>query len=82
MANTTDEAPTASHRRSSLARVAASLLAAFLPGMASAELAEGDAAPSFVFQGSDGREYSLAGLLESGKQGIVLAFFPKAFTPG
>ena len=82
MADTTDENPTASQRRNSLARVAASLLAAILPGMASAELAEGDAAPSFVFQGSDGKEYSLAGLLESGTQGIVLAFFPKAFTPG
>ena len=82
MANTTDEAPTPSHRRNSLAQVVASLLAALLPGMASAELAAGDAAPSFVFQGSDGSEYSLAGLLESGKQGIVLAFFPKAFTPG
>ena len=82
MADTTDEAAKASRRPSSLARVAASLLATFLPGTASAELAEGDAAPSFVFQGSDGREYSLAGLLESGTQGIVLAFFPKAFTPG
>jgi len=82
MANTTDEAPEASHRRSSLARIAALLLAAFLPGMASAEPAEGDAAPSFVFQGSDGREYSLTGLLGSGTQGIVLAFFPRAFTPG
>ena len=82
MSNTSDEVPTASHKRRSIARVAASLLTAFLPGMASAELASGDAAPSFVFQGSDGREYSLAGLLESGTQGIVLAFFPKAFTPG
>lgn len=82
MANTSDEAPTASNRRSPFARVAASLLAAFVPGMASAELSVGDAAPSFVFQGSDGRKYSLAGLLESGTQGIVLAFFPKAFTPG
>jgi hypothetical protein len=82
MADTTDENATASQRRKSLARVAASLLATFLPGMASAELAEGDAAPNFVFQGSDGNQYSLAGLLESGTQGIVLAFFPRAFTPG
>jgi hypothetical protein len=82
MPDTTDKNATASHRRGSLARVAASLLATFLPGIASAELAVGDAAPSFVFQGSDGKEYSLAGLLGSGTQGIVLAFFPKAFTPG
>jgi hypothetical protein len=82
MTDTGEEARTASQRRNSLARVAASLLTAILPGTASAELSEGDAAPSFVFQGSDGKQYSLAGLLESGKQGIVLAFFPKAFTPG
>ena len=82
MADTTDENATASQRRKSLARVAASLLATFLPGMASAELTEGDAAPNFVFEGSDGKQYSLAGLLDSGAQGIVLAFFPRAFTPG
>ena len=76
------EASKASRKRNSLVRVAASLVTAVLPGPASAELAEGDPAPSFVFQGSDGKEYSLAGLLESGTQGIVLAFFPKAFTPG
>ena len=82
MADTTDDAAKATRKRNWLKRVAAFLLATFLPGTASAELAEGDAAPSFVFQGSDGKEYSLAGLLESGTQGIVLAFFPKAFTPG
>lgn len=76
------DTPATSRRRSSLAQLAASLLAALLPGTAAAELVEGDAAPSFVFRGSDGKEYSLAGLLESGTQGIVLAFFPKAFTPG
>ena len=42
----------------------------------------GDRAPEFVFQGSDGERYSLKGLLAGGKRGIVLAFFPKAFTPG
>ena len=44
MADTTDETPAAPRRRDSLARVAASLLAALLPGTALAELAEGDAA--------------------------------------
>jgi hypothetical protein len=82
MTDTTDEKPTTTRRRSSLARVVAFLLTAILPGTASADLAAGDPAPSFVFQGSDGKEYSLQGLLESGTQGIVLAFFPKAFTPG
>ncbi len=42
----------------------------------------GDRAPDFSFQGSDGKTYTLQGLLEGGKHGIVLAFFPKAFTPG
>jgi peroxiredoxin len=42
----------------------------------------GDRAPEFEFQGSDGELYTLKGLLSGGKRGIVLAFFPKAFTPG
>ncbi len=50
-------------------------------GAAGAELAVGDPAPDFSLQGSDGATYSLASLLEE-NQGIVLAWFPKAFTPG
>jgi hypothetical protein len=42
----------------------------------------GDRAPEFEFQGSDGELYTLKGQLAGGKHGIVLAFFPKAFTPG
>ena len=45
-----------------------------------AELKEGDAAPDFSLPGSDGKTYSLAGL--KGKQVVVLAWFPKAFTGG
>ena len=44
------------------------------------ELAPGAKAPEFALQGSDGRTYRLADF--AGKQGVVLAWFPKAFTPG
>ena len=40
----------------------------------------GSPAPAFTLVGSDGREHSLAELL--GKRGLVLAWFPRAFTPG
>ena len=42
----------------------------------------GQAAPAFSLQGSDGTTYTLASILASGKEGVVLAWFPKAFTPG
>ncbi len=45
-----------------------------------AGLAVGDPAPGFTLQGSDGKTYSLAQF--AGKQGVVLAWFPKAFTAG
>lgn len=40
----------------------------------------GDPAPDFKLQASDGKEYSLAQF--KGKQAVVIAWFPKAFTPG
>ena len=43
------------------------------------ELKEGDTAPDFTLQASDGQTYSLAKL--KGKN-VVLAWFPKAFTAG
>ena len=50
---------------------------------AGAELAVGDRAPEFELRGSDGKLYGLGDLLaDGGLQGIVLAWFPKAFTPG
>jgi len=54
------------------------------PGSATAKdvLSVGDRAPEFEFQGSDDKTYSLQSLRADGKRGIVLAFFPKAFTPG
>ncbi len=45
-----------------------------------AELKPGDVAPAFALSGSDGRTYSLAEF--KGKQAVVLAWFPKAFTGG
>ena len=45
-----------------------------------AELKVGDVAPDFTLPGSDGKTYKLADY--RGKQAVVLAWFPKAFTPG
>lgn len=42
--------------------------------------AVGDHAPSFTLTGTDGNSYSLAQF--EGKSGVVLAWFPKASTPG
>jgi peroxiredoxin Q/BCP len=50
-------------------------------GMAKAEeLKVGDTAPDFTLPGSDGKNYKLSDY--RGKQVVVLAWFPKAFTPG
>ncbi len=43
-------------------------------------LKPGDLAPAFTLPGSDGKTYSLADF--KGKQAVVLAWFPKAFTGG
>ena len=40
----------------------------------------GDDAPNFSLIGSDGRSYRLSDY--KGKQAVVLAWFPKAFTGG
>ncbi len=40
----------------------------------------GDPAPDFSLMGSDGRPHSLSE--HRGRKGVVLAWFPKAFTPG
>ena len=62
-------------------RLGAALAALVTAGAAhAAELAPGAKAPAFALPGSDGREHRLADHV--GKQGVVLAWFPKAFTPG
>lgn len=45
-----------------------------------AELNVGDMAPDFTLPGSDGNTYSLADY--RGKQAVVIAWFPKAYTSG
>ncbi len=45
-----------------------------------AALEPGEMAPAFSLPGSDGRTHALSDSV--GKQGVVLAWFPKAFTPG
>ena len=45
-----------------------------------AGLKVGEVAPDFSLQGSDGKTYKLSDY--KGKQAIVIAWFPKAFTGG
>jgi peroxiredoxin Q/BCP len=47
---------------------------------AAAELKVGDPAPDFTLQATDGQTYKLSSF--KGKQAVVLAWFPKAFTQG
>jgi thioredoxin-dependent peroxiredoxin len=54
-------------------------LAAGSPAAAK-ELQTGDDAPDFSLKASDGKTYSLDDF--KGKQAVVIAWFPKAFTPG
>ena len=49
-------------------------------GADGAEPKVGDKAPDFALKGSDGKTYSLADY--KGKKAVVLAWFPKAMTPG
>ena len=66
---------------STLRRMTAALGALLSAGAAqAADLAVGANAPAFTLVGSDAREHRLAEFV--GKQGVVLAWFPKAFTPG
>lgn len=47
---------------------------------ANAELKVGDLAPDFSLTGSDGKVYKLSDF--KGKQAVIIAWFPKAFTGG
>jgi peroxiredoxin Q/BCP len=66
----------------SILRVACTALAAMVTASPAvgADLAVGAVAPGFALSGSDGRVHALAD--HSGKRGVVLAWFPRAFTPG
>jgi hypothetical protein len=67
---------------SALASMAAFALLAIAPAIAQAGPQAGDPAPAFSLRGSDGKTYTLESIRKSGSKGLVLAFFPKAFTPG
>jgi peroxiredoxin Q/BCP len=49
-------------------------------GASAAELKVGDPAPDFKLPGSDGKTYQLSDF--EGRQPVVVAWFPKAFTGG
>lgn len=61
-----------------LSSILASLLL-FVGGFAMG-VEEGDKAPDFSLQSSDGKTYSLSEFI--GVRPVVIAFFPKAFTGG
>ena len=56
------------------------MLALLLTSLLAAQPAVGDHAPEFTVKDIDGVELTLSSLVERGP--VVLAFFPKAFTPG
>jgi peroxiredoxin Q/BCP len=56
------------------------LLAVAAAPARAADLAPGMKAPAFALAGSDGREHRLSD--HAGRRGVVLAWFPKAFTAG
>ena len=65
------------------ALVTAGLAAALVAGVmaqAPAELKAGDMAPDFTMQGTDGKTHRLSDY--RGKQAVVVAWFPAAFTQG
>ena len=49
-------------------------------GSRTADLKPGDPAPDFALAGSDGKTHRVSDY--RGKQAVVLAWFPKAFTGG
>jgi thioredoxin-dependent peroxiredoxin len=63
-----------------MTRLLLCLVAALSLATAAAALEVGDKAPDFQLQGSDGKTHQLSDF--AGKQGFVLAWFPKAFTSG
>ena len=67
-------------KQSNRGGVIATLTGLLLSGTAQAELSVGDHAPAFSLPGSDGSTHTLERY--QGRSAVVLAWFPKAFTPG
>ncbi len=63
-----------------LQKTAVALVLTLLSPLAFAAPEVGQPAPEFSLLGSDGKTYSLADF--RGKEHVVIAFFPKAFTGG
>ena len=61
-------------------RLAVTVAAGLLLAAGAPALEVGQKAPDFALRGSDGKTHRLADFV--GKRGFVLAWFPKAFTPG
>jgi peroxiredoxin Q/BCP len=59
---------------------ALALAGAFTLSATAKDLKAGDPAPDFTVKASDGKTYTLKQF--QGKQAVVIAWFPKAFTPG
>jgi peroxiredoxin Q/BCP len=66
--------------RAYLAPLSVSLACLFVGSLVAADLKVGDEAPNFELQGSDGKTYKLSDF--KGKQAVVVAWFPRAFTGG
>ena len=58
----------------------AAMLVAGVMAQGAAELKVGDMAPDFTLQGTDGKTHKLSDY--RGKQAVVVAWFPRAFTQG
>jgi hypothetical protein len=78
-------APAPSAETSTTTTAATSTAATSTPAASTAattapSLGRGDAAPPFSLQGSDGKVHALSD--DAGKDVVVVAWFPKAFTSG
>ena len=67
-------------RLASIALASAFVVAGAIGNASAADLKAGDKAPAFELPGSDGKKHKLSDF--AGKQVVVLAWFPKAFTGG